>query len=163
MIHDFYVRVALWSQVVAAVLFIVFLVWLWSRFIAPAIMAAQDRFNKQIAEAERHRDEAKGMLELLQGQISGAAHDAELIRERATAQAAREYEAAVEQAREAGERALAGARGELDRARAAAGERLRDELLGKALDEARRRAAERVDAPANARLVDRFVTSMERG
>jgi F0F1-type ATP synthase membrane subunit b/b' len=51
---------------------------------------------------------------------------------------------------------------EFDRAMAAATERLRDELAGKALDRARDLAAARVDASENAALVDRFISSLER-
>ncbi|MBV8153722.1 MAG: hypothetical protein JOY98_04835, partial [Candidatus Eremiobacteraeota bacterium] len=62
---------------------------------------------------------------------------------------------------EAGERALAGAGGELQRARAAAREQLRGEMLDRALARARGEASRRVDAATNARLVDRFLRSLE--
>lgn len=156
-----YIRIALWSQVVAAVLFICFLAWIWVKFLQPAILAAQERQNKQIAEAERHRDEAKAMLDLLRTQISGATHDAEAIKQRAAAQAKREYDAAVAEATEAGERALTNAKGELDRARGAAREQLRREILDRALAQARRDAERRIDAPVNARLVNDFLRSLE--
>jgi len=159
---QFYVQVASWSQVAASILFIAVLVWLWLRFIQPAILAAQERANKQIAEAERHRDEANAMIDLLQSQVDGAGHDAEAIKERAKAQAQREYEAAIAEAKEAGERALASAHGELPRARAAAREQLRVELLDKSLTRARSDAKRRVDAGTNARLVDQFLASLER-
>jgi F0F1-type ATP synthase membrane subunit b/b' len=159
---QFYVQAALWSQVIAAVLFIGVLVWLWARFFQPAILAAQERYNKQIAQAERHRDEARATLELLRGEIDGASRDAELIRERAAAQAAREYDAAIAEARESGERAIANAGGELSRARASARERLSDEMLTEALARARSVAAQRVTIATDARLVSRFVASLER-
>jgi F-type H+-transporting ATPase subunit b len=158
----FYVQAALWSQVVAAILFIGVLVWLWLRFIQPAILTAQERYNKQIAQAERHRDEAKATLDLLRGEIDSAARDAELIRERASAQALREYDATLAGARESGERAVADARGERGRALAAAQRRLCDEMLAQSLARARAIAAERVDAAADARLIDRFAASLER-
>ena len=158
---QFYVRIALWSQVVAAVLFIAFLVWIWVKYLQPAVLAAQERQNKQIAQAERHRDEAKAMLDLLRNQITGAAHDAEAIKARAGAQAKREYEAAVAEAKDAGERALANAHGELQRARASARDQLRRELLDRALSQARQDARRRVDATTNARLVDNFLGSLE--
>jgi|HubBroStandDraft_4_1064222.scaffolds.fasta_scaffold00002_156 F-type H+-transporting ATPase subunit b len=158
----FYVQVASWSQVAASILFIVVLVWLWVRFIQPAILAAQERANKQIAEAERHRDEANAMIDLLQSQVDGAVRDAEAIKERAKSQAEREYEAAIAEAKEAGERALASARGELPRALVAAREQLRVELLEKSLTRARSDAKRRVDAGTNARLVDQFLASLER-
>jgi F-type H+-transporting ATPase subunit b len=159
---QFYVQAALWSQVIAAVLFIGVLVWLWVRYFQPAILEAQDRNNKQIALAERHRDEAKATLDLLRGEIDSAARDAELIRERASAQAQREYDATLADAREAGERAVADARGERGRALAAAQRRLCDEMLTQSLSRAHTIAAERVDAAADARLIGRFAASLER-
>jgi ATP synthase F0 subunit b len=138
------------------------LVWLWVKYIQPAILTAQDRQNKQIAEAERHRDEAKAALDLLHGAIDTAGHDAHLIVDRADEQAQREHATTIEQTREAGERSLRNAQLEFERAMAAATERLRDELAGKALDRARDLAAARVDAAENAALVDRFIASLER-
>ena len=161
--ESFYVDAAAWSQVIASVLFMAVLLWLWFKFIQPAIMTAQANANKLIAEAERHRDEAKTTLDLLKNETNGAAHDGELIKERAVAQAAREYEAAIAESRQAGERALNNAQGELARALAAAREQLRDELAGKALDRAREEAARRVDAGLNAALVNGFIGSLERG
>ena len=158
---QFYVRIALLSQVVAAALFIAFLVWIWVKYLQPAILAAQERQNKQIAEAERHRDEAKAMLDLLRNQINGAAHDADAIKQRAVAQAKRECDAAVADAKDAGERALANAQGELQRARAAARDQLRREILDRALAQARQDAERRVDASTNARLVNNFLGSLE--
>ncbi|MBV9718973.1 MAG: hypothetical protein JOZ77_06620 [Candidatus Eremiobacteraeota bacterium] len=159
---DFYVQAAAWSQVIASILFMAILIWLWFRFIQPAIMAAQANNHKQIAEAERRRDEAKATIELLKNEAEGASHDAELIKERALAQAARESELATLEARSAGERALVNAQAEFERARASARERLRDELAAKALTRARSEAVRRVDAGLDARLVDELIGSLER-
>jgi F-type H+-transporting ATPase subunit b len=158
----FYVQVAIWSQVVSAALFLCVLAWLWFKFLQPAIMTAQERYNKQIAEAERHRDEAKATLDLLQNEIGGASRDAELIRNRADAQASNEYDAAVAEARDAGERSLRNAQAEFARALAAAREQLRVDLLDKALIRARDEASRRIDPATNARLVERFAGSLER-
>ncbi len=160
--NSIYVQIAIWSQVVSSVLFLCVLVWLWFKFLQPAILAAQERYNKQVAEAERHRDEAKATLDLLQNEIEGAAADAELIKARADAQAAREHNAIVAETREAGERALRDAQAEFARTLATGRERLREELLDKALGAARAEALRLVDATVNARLVDRFVGSLER-
>lgn len=156
----FYVHAAIWSQVAAAILFLIVLGWLWFRFIQPAVLAAQENANKNIAEAERHRDEAKATLDLLKNEIDGAVHDADLIAKRAASQATREYESTVGEARESGERALQNARGELDRARASSRDRLRIDLLEKALVRARVDATSRVDAALDARLIDRFSASL---
>ncbi len=155
-----YERIALFSQVVSAILFIVVMVFIWIKYIQPAVLVAQERHNRQIAEAERHRDEAKAALDALQGEIGGAQSDAEAIKQRALAQAEREHDAAVAEAKAAGERAMRNAQGELGRSRAAARTQLRTELLDKALEVARGEAARRVDAPINAQLVHSFVDQL---
>jgi len=158
-----YEDIAVWSQVISALLFMGVLVWMWFKFIQPAVLAAQANHNKQIAEAERHRDEAKDSLNALRQEIDGAQRDAALIAQRANEQAARESETTIADARENGDRTLRSALGELDRARAAARETLRAELLERALEEARKSAAARVDAGTNTQLVNRFVSSLESG
>ena len=162
MSDSIYLQIAVWSQVVSAVLFMGVLVWLWFKFIQPAILAAQARYNKQVAEAERHRDEAKAMLDLLRNDVDGARHDAELITSRADGQATREYEAILAETRDAGERGVQGAQGEFARSLASARDRLRVELLDKALRQARDETSRRVDAALDAQLVDRFAASLER-
>ncbi len=155
-----YERIALFSQVVSAMLFIAAMVFIWIKYIQPAVLAAQESHNRQLAEAERHRDEAKAALDALHGEISGAQSDAEAIKRRALAQAEREHDAAVAEAKAAGERALRNAQDELGRSRAAAKTQLRTELLDKALELARGEAARRVDAPLNAQLVHSFVDQL---
>lgn len=158
-----YEQIAKWSDIVSAILFLAVLVWLWMKYIAPAVLGAQANQNRLLAEAERHRDEAKAALDLLRQEIEGAKHDASLIGQRAADQSKHESETTIAEANEAGERMLRNAQGELERARAAAREQLREELASKALDLARSEAQTRVDGGVNARLVDRFVASLEHG
>ena len=127
------------------------------------MLTAQASTNKQLAENERHRDEAKASLDVLRSEIEGADRDAAAIRARSVEFASRERDAALAEARAAGERALRNAAGELDRARAAARENLRTELLEKALNLAKTDATARVDAGLNAKLVTDFVTSIAKG
>lgn len=157
-----YIRIAIWSQVVSSVFFIAVLVLAWFRWFLPVIMGAQERSNKQIAEAERHRDEVKAALETLSSQVEGAHRDAELIVQRATEHAEHERESVLEDCREAGERTLQDAGKELARARAAAQRRLRDELLTRALRAAREDAVRRVSPALDERLIEGFVGSLER-
>lgn len=158
-----YEAIAKWSDIISALLFMGVLVWLWVKFIAPAVLAAQANNNRQIAEAERHRDEARSALEALRAEIEGARHDATLIAQRASDQAKHESEAQLAEARAAGERALRNAAGELDRARAEARVALRDDLAAKALDMARAQAQRRMDPSLNATLAERFVGAIEGG
>ena len=71
-----YEAVALWSQVLSAILFIAVLVWMWVKFMQPAVLLAQQNANAAIAEAERHRDEAKAELASLRGEVENAQRDA---------------------------------------------------------------------------------------
>lgn len=158
-----YQAIALYSQVASSVLFLLALIWIWMRFIQPAVMSAQQTKNAQIAEAERHRDEAKAALNALQGEIDSARTDASAIKSRADAQAQVEHEAVLREAREAGERTLRNAQGELARSRVAARDLLRDELLEEALSAARAQAAQRVNDAVNERLVTSFVNTLENG
>jgi F0F1-type ATP synthase membrane subunit b/b' len=157
-----YVQIAIWSQVASAILFIAVLVYLSKRFLLPMVFVAQEHSNRQIAEAARHRDEAKAALDALIGEIEGAQHDAGLIRERAETLAQHERQATLAEIKESGERLVRNAEGELARARAAARVRLRGELVRKALATARGEAQRKIDDAANARLIESFVGVLER-
>ena len=115
-----YEAIAEWSQVASAILFLAVLVWMWFKFIQPAVLAAQAAQNARINEAERHRDEAKAALEGLQREIGVAQQDALAIKDRIASLEAAERETVLREAREAGERALRDAEGELARARCGA-------------------------------------------
>ncbi len=156
-----YEAIATWSQVLSSVLFLAVLVWMWVKFIQPAVVTAQEAHNARVREAQRHRDEAKAAVETLHKEIEGARRDAEAIRQRAGEQAARERDEIVAEARSEGERLLQSARGELDRARAAARDQVRGELLEKALALATSDARARIDEAVNAALVDRFVRTVD--
>lgn len=158
-----YDEIAKWSQVISALVFYAVLVWMWFKFLAPALKTAQTNQNKVISEAERHRDEAKNALETLRGEIEGARHDAKLIRARADEQARDEASAIVTEARTAGDRALRNAQGEITRARAEGRDALRAAFAEKALELARQDAQRRVDGSMNVQLVNAFTASLEHG
>ena len=156
-----YEAIAEWSQVVSAVLFLGALVFMWIKFLQPAVLAAQAAQNARILEAERHRDQAKAALEGLRADIDVAHRDASAITDRVGSLIGTERETVLREAREAGERALKDAQGELTRARAAAAVQLRDELIEKALAQAKETAERRVDDAAERKLVGSFVRSLE--
>lgn len=156
-----YLRIALYSQIVSAIVFIAVLVWMWFRWIVPVVMSAQDRSNKQIAEAERHRDEARDALAALRDAIESARRDAGLIVERAELHGQHEREAALAEATAAGERQMREAQGEFERAREAARQRLRDDLVAGALQIARTEAPERLGPAGERRLLEAVVVSLE--
>lgn len=156
-----YLHIAVWSQIASSIVFIAALIFMWTKWVMPVVLSAQERSNRQITEAERHRDEVKGALDALRDEIETARHDAGLIERRADGRAEHEREALLRETAQAGERALADARLELERARAAARQRLRDEMVASALSIAREEAAQRLGPAADARFVDRFTDSLE--
>ena len=154
-----YEAIAFWSQIVAFVLFVIFLLWVWVKFLAPFVKSAQEATNDRIATSQRHRDEMVKSLDVLRTEIETAKRDAAAIESRSADQSQREYDAIVAEATAEGERMLANAAFELDRQRAAAREILRIGLLDEALTLARDHARKRLDAQRAAKLISDFTTA----
>jgi F-type H+-transporting ATPase subunit b len=158
----FYDALATWSQVVGSIAFIVVLVWLFVRFVAPAVAASQERRNAELAEAERRRDAAGETVEAARREVETASGEATAILQRVDGDVVRERELILREARDDGERVVRNAEGELGRARMAARDRLRTELVAQALRIAREAAAG-VGAAENDRIVAGIVNQIERG
>ena len=161
MSDGFYEALALWSQVFGSIAFIIVLVWLFNRFVRPAIAAAQQRSNAELAEAERRRDAAKDLVGVAQAELDAAGADVGAIARRAQVDAARERERILADANAEGERLVRNAEGELGRARVAAKDALRAELIARAVQIARESAA-KLDAQTNERIVHGVVGTIER-
>jgi F0F1-type ATP synthase membrane subunit b/b' len=157
----FYESLAVWSQIVASVLFIVALVVLWVKFIAPAVLAAQARKNADLLESERRRDEARARAEKAQAGIAAADADVLAIKERAEGDARRIHDKIILDGIAEGTHLMQNAEGELERSRVAARDQLRTDLLEKAMAIARE-SASRLDAKTNERLVGEAVQTAER-
>ena len=160
--NDFYMNIAVWSQVVSAVLFIaragVALVQVHS---AGHFGGAGSRRTSRSPKPSATATRPKAMLDLLRNDIESAGHDAEAIKTRVDAQAARECERhrRTMRARPASTACAARRRvsPECSRRRAT-GFATRCSI--KALARAREEAATRVDDALDARLVDRFAASL---
>ena len=157
-----YGAIALWSQVIAAVVFAAIIVWGFIRFITPAINRGTAAKNEEIHENERRRDEAVKQVELARAEVERAKLDAAQIRRRIEHDARREAEEIVSEANAEAQRLVRNAHGEYERQRLAARDKLRIELIERALAEARKKAQERIDAPTDVMLVDRFIAELER-
>jgi F-type H+-transporting ATPase subunit b len=157
-----YEAIAVWSQVVASMLFIAVLAYLWIRFIAPAVLTAQVHRNAQLADAEQRRDAARSEAEAAQKELAAAATDAAAIAARAQADATRLHEHLIAEARAEGERLVKNAGGELDRSRLAARSEFRDALIAKALEIARGASAS-LDPATERKLVEETVETADRG
>jgi len=158
----FYEQVALWSQVLGAVAFLAIVVWGWFRFVTPAVIVARDRKNAELLETERRRDAAKAEAEAARRELEIAGGDAAAILARAEHDAIRTRERIVSEAAVEGDRVVRNSEGELGRGLLAARERLRDELLARALEIARE-SAKKLGAGPDRRLVGEVIDSLERG
>jgi F-type H+-transporting ATPase subunit b len=156
--NNVFAQIALWSQVAGAIAFVVVVVLLFRKYLMPAVKANQDARNAEIAEAEARCERLKA-----QADLRAAESDAAEIRSRIAVVEKREREKAIADAKHEGERLLTNAQGELSRARMAAMDRLRIELIEKALQRARVEAAQRVDDTTNSRLVEQVVDDLTRG
>ncbi|HXP94381.1 MAG TPA: hypothetical protein VN905_13000 [Candidatus Binatia bacterium] len=157
-----YEEIAIYSRIIGTLVVFGMLWYLFARFAAPVITRAQELKNEEIARAERRRTAERTRLDTMIAELTEATRAADAIRRTAEDVARRERERAVAQTREAGERALRNADGELDRARATARDALRIELIEKALQRASREASAHVDAKRNAALIDEFLGKLER-
>jgi F0F1-type ATP synthase membrane subunit b/b' len=155
-----YEQIALWSQVLGSIAFIVVVLYLFRRFVAPAVVASQARKNAELIEAEQRRDAAKGDVGVAQRELEAAQHEVAAILERAGVDGKRERERLIAEATSEGERLVRNAQGELARGREAARVALRDELLEKALTVARESAPRRIDAGKDYELVEAVLASI---
>lgn len=162
MSHQFYAQLALWSQVLGSAAFLVVVVYLWRRYVTPAVIVAQQRKNEELAANERRRDEAKVRAEEAERLLRSADDDVLAIRARARRDAESERERLLGEATDEGKRLVRNAEGELGRLRRTARASLRDEFVVQALRLAREAASE-VDATTNRRLVDEALAVVERG
>ena len=159
----FYEAVAVWSQVIASLLFIVALAALWVKFVTPAVAASQVRKNQELADAEARRDDMRALVDVASDEVTTADADARAIAERAQRDAVRVKKRLIADATAEGERLVRNAQGELERRRSAALTNLREELIAKALDIARAAAAHGLDPAADRRLLDETLATAERG
>ncbi len=157
----FYIRLAAGSQIVASILFIALLVYIWVRFISPGVARSQARKNAELAEAEQRRDRARDDIAVAQREGEAIDREVHAINERAQADAQRLHERLLVAARAEGERLIRNAEGELERGRLAARDRIRHQLVAKATQIARG-AALYVDESTNRRLIGETLDTVDR-
>ena len=157
-----YDAIALWSQVVAAVVFAALIVIGFMRFLTPTIARMTAAKNDEISENEKRRDEAVRRVNAARAEIAEATTDAARIKENIERDARREAAIIVATAHSEAQRLVRNAHAEYERSRAAARDRLRIEMIDKALAAARKTVIARVDDKAEATLVGRFIDELER-
>jgi F-type H+-transporting ATPase subunit b len=155
-------QIALWSQVAGAVIFFALLIWLFVKYLMPAIAVQQKARNAELADAEARRDRAQADIAAARAEVESADRDAIAIKQRSIDEVRREREKLLAETTDQGERAVRNAQGELDRARAAAMATLRADMIERALQLARKEADARMNQSVNAGLVANLVDDLER-
>jgi F0F1-type ATP synthase membrane subunit b/b' len=156
-----YPAYAVWSVVASSIIFAAVIVWIFQKFLTPAVAAAQKTRNEEIAAMERKRDKALADLDDARFQQRKLEEALAEMRLRAQSDAQREREHIVQDARDDGERLVRNADGELDRVRAAGQAELRKSLITKAIHRTRERAMHEVNSEVDSRLVMNFAHALE--
>ncbi len=154
---------AQFSQIIGAVVFLIAIVWIWSKFIAPGVKSYQQAKNAELAQAEARREQMRKDVEAARAEVAGADEDCREIRARIDIVNERDKRKTVELAKHEAERIVRNAEGELERARLAARDRLRIEFIEKALAKARADAPARVTGSTDRALVQSTVDDLARG
>ena len=154
---------AMWSQIVGAVVFLIVAVIIWNKYIAPGVKTYQAAKNAELAEVEARRERMRADATAARAEIDAADADAQMIRERAASAAEHERTKTLEEARAEAVRIVHNAQGELERARLAARDRLRIEFIEKALAKARAEAPQRVGDGIDKKLVEETIADLTRG
>ncbi|MGH7714975.1 MAG: ATP synthase F0 subunit B, partial [Vulcanimicrobiaceae bacterium] len=145
-----YEAIALWSQIVAAVVFAALIVIGFMRFLTPTIARMTAAKNDEIRESEKRRDEAVERVQAARSEIAEATTDAARIKEHIERDARREAAIIVATAHSEAQRLVRNAHADYERSRASARDRLRIEMIDKALAAARKTVLARVDEKAEA-------------
>jgi F0F1-type ATP synthase membrane subunit b/b' len=157
----FYEHLACWSQVFGSVAFLAVLVYVFRRFLIPAVIASQERKNAELVEAERRRDAAREDVVVAMRELGDVDEEVKALRVRAAVDARRERERILADATTEGKHWVSSAEKELERGRLAAREAFRVALLDKALRIARRSAAEHIDAQTDRELVSGLMDAVD--
>jgi F0F1-type ATP synthase membrane subunit b/b' len=151
------------SQIVGAIVFLIAIVLIWNKWIAPGVKAYQQAKNAELAEAEARRTQMRQDVEAARAEIARADDDCREIRARIDTVIDRDKRKTIEDAQHEAERIVRNAEGELERARLAARDRLRIEFIEKALAKARADAAARVTPATDRALVESTLNDLAGG
>jgi F-type H+-transporting ATPase subunit b len=158
-----YEAIAQYSEIIGGFAFVIVMVWLFRKFVLPAVRAGEVARNSDLVNAERRRETLRDEVAKARGEVEAADRDALAIAARAETDARHEHETIVAEGRREATRLLRNAQGELERGRIAARDRLRIEFIEKALNRARALATAELSDAANVRLVTKTVDELTAG
>lgn len=158
-----YEVIAQYSEIIGGFAFLIVMIWLFSKYALPAVRAGQVARNADLVNAEHRRESLRQDVSEARAEVEAASRDALAIAARSETDARHEHENILTDARREGMRLLQNARGELDRGRISAKDKLRIELIEKALNRARVLASEQLSDDGNTRLVTKTFDDVTAG
>ncbi len=158
-----YETIAQYSEIIGGFAFFIVMIWLFRKFVLPAVRAGEISRNADLVNTEHRREQLREEVAAARGEVEAADRDALAIAARAETDARHEQENIIADARREGLRLLQNARGELDRGRIAGRDSLRIEFIEQALNRARELAAQQLSDAGNARLVAKTVEDLTNG
>jgi len=158
-----YEAIAQYSEVIGGFAFVIVAVWLFRKFVLPAVRSGEVARNLDLVNAERRREALRDEVAKARGEVEAADRDVLAIAARAEDDARHERETIVADGRREATRLLQNAQGELERARIAARDQLRIAFIERALNRARELAALELSDAGDARLVAKTVDDLTAG
>jgi F0F1-type ATP synthase membrane subunit b/b' len=155
--------IAQYSEIIGGFAFLIVAIWLFRKFVLPAVRAGEISRNSDLVNTEHRREELRDEVAEARGEVEAADRDAQAILARAETDARHERETIVADARREGLRLVHNARGELDRGRIAGRDKLRIEFIEQALNRARALASEELSPADDTKLVAKTVDDLTIG
>jgi F0F1-type ATP synthase membrane subunit b/b' len=158
-----YETIAQYSEIIGGFAFVIVMIWLFRKFALPAVRAGEVSRNADLVNSEHRREQLRSEVSAARAEVEAADRDVLAIAARAETDARHEHETIITDARREGLRLLQNARGELDRGRIAGKDKLRIELIEKALNRAREIAQQQLSDDGNAQLVAKTFSDVTAG
>jgi len=143
-----YETIAQYSEIIGGFAFLIVSIWLFRKFVLPAIRAGEISRNSDLVNTEHRREELREEVAEARGEVEAADRDAKRSSPALRPTARHEHETIIADARREGLRLVQNARGELDRGRIAGRDKLRIEFIEQALNRARALARNSSATPA---------------
>jgi F0F1-type ATP synthase membrane subunit b/b' len=155
--------IAQYSEIIGGFAFLIVAIWLFRKFVLPAVRAGEISRNSDLVNTEHRREELRDEVADARGEVEAADRDAQAILARAETDARHEHETIIADARREGLRLIHNARGELERGRIAGRDKLRIEFIEQALNRARALAAAELSPADDTKLVAKTVDDLTIG
>lgn len=150
------------AKLIDFVIFVTAIVWVFRKYLTPALIAHQEVQNKIVEDAQGYRQQSEAAVDAARAAIDQARIDSGRMVDVGKLQAARLIDAERADANSHAERILAHAGGELERERYRVRRELLEETVEQAHAQAQAIAKQEIDKPKQQGLVNRLIAHLER-